>query len=66
MRGHEAMAGYALQNLKEGKKAFVDFTGVNENFKDFCDNVQVPSNTINWTFEKRYHKGTPDELVVRD
>jgi lysophospholipase L1-like esterase len=86
-RGHEAMAGYALQNLvwlraqildvddglcaaarddftcwqKEGRKAFVDFKRVDENYKDFCESVDPPSNTINWKFEKKYHEGTPDE-----
>ncbi|KAF7531582.1 hypothetical protein G7054_g8745 [Neopestalotiopsis clavispora] len=49
---------------KEGRKAFVDFERVNENYKDFCDDVKPPDNTINWKWEKTYHEGTPDEHTI--
>jgi hypothetical protein len=46
---------------KEGRKAFVSWDRLNENYKDFCNDVKPPDNTINWKWEKTYHKGTPDE-----
>ncbi|KAH7035723.1 SGNH hydrolase-type esterase domain-containing protein [Microdochium trichocladiopsis] len=47
---------------KTGKKAYVEFARVNENYKDFCNNkVKQPDNTINWRAEHTYHQGTPDE-----
>ncbi|KAL8356634.1 hypothetical protein RB601_001773 [Gaeumannomyces tritici] len=46
---------------KEGRKAFVDWTRLDENYKDFCNDIKPPDNTINWKWEKTYHQGTPDE-----
>ncbi|GJC89927.1 lipase [Colletotrichum liriopes] len=89
-QGHEAMAGYALQNLvyvraqilgvddglctqarddftcwqKSGRKAYVDFARVDENYKDFCNDVKPDADTINWKWEKKYHEGTPDEHTI--
>jgi hypothetical protein len=48
---------------KEGRKAFVAWDRLNENYKDFCNDVKPPSNEVNWKWEKRYHEGTPDEHV---
>jgi hypothetical protein len=47
----------------EGRKAFVSWDRLNENYKDFCDDVKPPSNTVNWKWEKKYHEGTPDEHI---
>lgn len=49
---------------KEGRKAFVDFARVDENYKDFCNDVKPTDNTINWKWEKKYHEGTPDEHTI--
>ncbi|KAI6783373.1 Beta-galactosidase-like protein [Emericellopsis cladophorae] len=47
---------------KQGRKAFVEYARVNENYKDFCNKkLKVPDNTINWKRSETYHKGTPDE-----
>lgn len=42
---------------KEGRKAFVDWARLDEDYKD----VKPPGNTINRKWEKSYHEGTPDE-----
>ncbi|KAL2125738.1 hypothetical protein VTI74DRAFT_2941 [Chaetomium olivicolor] len=37
---------------KEGRKAFVAWDRLNENYKDFCNDVKPPDNTINWKWQK--------------
>ncbi|KAF9876848.1 hypothetical protein CkaCkLH20_05694 [Colletotrichum karsti] len=49
---------------KEGKRAFVEFKLVDENYKDFCNDVKPPGNTINWKWEKTYYADTPDEHTI--
>lgn len=46
---------------KEGRKAFVTWDRLDENYKDFCDDVKPPADTVNWKWKKTYHEGTPDE-----
>ncbi|KAK1982132.1 hypothetical protein LZ30DRAFT_781565 [Colletotrichum cereale] len=64
-KGPRVVAAYALENLvylraqvlgKEGRKAFVDFARVDENYKAFCDGVDPPDNNINWKWEKTFEK----------
>lgn len=42
-------------------KAYVSWDRLDKNYKDFCDNVDVPKNTVNWSFNKKYHEKTPEE-----
>lgn len=47
---------------KDGRKAFVSWDRLDINYKDFCDNVKPPDNTVNWKWEKTYHEKTPEEV----
>lgn len=50
---------------KEGRRnSYASAERLNENYKDFCNSVQRPSNTVGWKFEKTYHRGTPDEHTL--
>lgn len=46
---------------KEGRKAYAHPDQLNENYKDFCKNVDVPEHTKGWEYKKTYFKDTPDE-----
>ena len=50
---------------KEGRKAFVSWDRLNENYKDFCDTLSPPANTVNWIKEKTYNEMTPEEHTFR-
>ncbi|KAK1758817.1 SGNH hydrolase-type esterase domain-containing protein [Echria macrotheca] len=50
---------------KDGKKAFVSWDRLNENYKDFCDSVKQPDNEVNWKFEKTYHAESFDEHTFK-
>lgn len=45
----------------DGRKGYANAARMNENYKDFCNNVKVPDNTVGWKAETPYHEGTPDE-----
>lgn len=46
---------------KDGRKGYANSARMNENYKDFCDQVDPPENTVGWKSDKSYHPGTPDE-----
>ncbi|KJZ70863.1 hypothetical protein HIM_09728 [Hirsutella minnesotensis 3608] len=46
----------------EGRRAWVSYERADANYRDFCDNLEAPKNTLNWRREKTYHKGTPEEM----
>lgn len=46
----------------ERRKAFVSWARLDVNYRDFCNSVTVPGNTVNWRFAKTYHPGTPEEV----
>jgi Alpha-galactosyl-binding fungal lectin len=46
---------------KEGRRGYATADKLNENYKDFCDDVRQPANTVGWRWEKTYFKDTPDE-----
>lgn len=46
---------------KEGRRGYATADKLNENYKDFCDDVKQPANTVGWRWEKTYFKDTPDE-----
>ncbi|KAL8808102.1 MAG: hypothetical protein Q9200_004418 [Gallowayella weberi] len=46
---------------KDGRKGYANGARMNENYKDFCDKVKQPDNTVGWKSEVPYHEGTPDE-----
>lgn len=45
----------------DGRKGYANADRMNENYKDFCDQVKTPDNTVGWKSEVPYHVGTPDE-----
>ena len=47
--------------LTDGRKGYANAARMNENYKDFCNNVKVPDHTVGWKAETPYHEGTPDE-----
>ena len=56
-----------LTRQAEQRKAFVSWARLDVNYRDvnyrdFCDSVTVPGNTVNWRFAKTYHPGTPEEV----
>jgi hypothetical protein len=46
---------------KQGRKGYATADRMNENYKDFCNDVKQPEHTVGWKWEKTYHQGTPDE-----
>jgi len=46
---------------KQGRKGYATADRMNENYKDFCNDVSQPEHTVGWKWEKTYHQGTPDE-----
>lgn len=45
----------------DGRKAYANADRMNENLKNFCDQVVVPAHTVGWNSKVTYHAGTPDE-----
>lgn len=46
----------------DGRKGYANGDRMNENYKDFCDKVKPPADTVGWKSDvPPYHEGTPDE-----
>lgn len=46
---------------KEGRKGYTSPDQLNVNYKNFCDQVKAPDNTVGWKSEVSYAKDTPDK-----
>ncbi|KAL8911338.1 MAG: hypothetical protein Q9171_003465 [Xanthocarpia ochracea] len=46
----------------DGRRGYANAERMNENYKDFCNKVTAPADTVGWTSDiPPYHEGTPDE-----
>ncbi|KJZ72763.1 hypothetical protein HIM_07838 [Hirsutella minnesotensis 3608] len=52
---------FVCWRAQENRKAFASWERLNKKYRDFCEDVEPPQDTINWKWEKTYDKGTPDE-----
>ncbi|KAL8930236.1 MAG: hypothetical protein Q9208_000853 [Pyrenodesmia sp. 3 TL-2023] len=47
---------------EDGRRGYANAARMNENYKDFCNKVQAPADTVGWKSNiPPYHPGTPDE-----